>query len=82
VFVPGTSTQEVYDTTAKPIVLKALDGYHGYIFAYGQTSSGKTYTMLGTPESPGIIQLSLQDIFSQARPEACLTTSFSSRYAC
>jgi len=35
----------------------------GTIFAYGQTSSGKTYTMQGTEDSPGVIQLAIDQIF-------------------
>uniref|UniRef100_A0A8C4ZV31 Kinesin-like protein n=1 Tax=Gadus morhua TaxID=8049 RepID=A0A8C4ZV31_GADMO len=43
---PTNSTQEqVYDTCAKQIVKDVLGGYNGTIFAYGQTSSGKTHTM-------------------------------------
>ena len=42
------STQmQVYKTAVEPIVESVLDGYNGTIFAYGQTSSGKTHTMLG-----------------------------------
>jgi len=37
--------------------------FTGTIFAYGQTSSGKTYTMLGTSASPGIIPMAIQEIF-------------------
>ena len=36
----------------------------GTIFAYGQTASGKTYTMLGSDEVPGIIPLAIQGIFN------------------
>ena len=38
--------------------------YLGTIFAYGQTSSGKTHTMMGSPREPGVIQLALDEIFS------------------
>ena len=42
------STQkEVYDVAAKPIIDSVLEGFNGTIFAYGQTSSGKTHTMQG-----------------------------------
>jgi len=42
------STQkEVYDIAARPIIDSVLDGFNGTIFAYGQTSSGKTHTMQG-----------------------------------
>ena len=41
-----------------------MDQYNsGTIFAYGQTSSGKTYTMHGTESEPGVIFLSLEQIF-------------------
>ena len=34
------------------------------MFAYGQTSSGKTHTMRGTPQEPGITLLAVRDIFN------------------
>lgn len=41
-----TSTQEkVYETTARTVVDSALHGYNATIFAYGQTGTGKTFTM-------------------------------------
>lgn len=45
VFQPKTQQIEIYNTVAKPIVADVLNGYNGTIFAYGQTASGKTYTM-------------------------------------
>lgn len=45
--------------------MKALEGYNGTIFAYGQTSSGKTFSMIGDEEMPGIIPLAIKDIFKQ-----------------
>ncbi|VDP91277.1 unnamed protein product, partial [Echinostoma caproni] len=45
VFQPKATQSEVYDIVAKPIVADVLNGYNGTIFAYGQTSSGKTFTM-------------------------------------
>ncbi|RMX65922.1 hypothetical protein DD238_004924 [Peronospora effusa] len=42
------STRTIYDGLARSIARSALDGIHGSIFAYGQTSSGKTYTMQGS----------------------------------
>ncbi|KAI5643599.1 kinesin motor domain-containing protein [Phthorimaea operculella] len=63
VYDKETKTQEVYNDIAKPIVEAALAGFNGTIFAYGQTSSGKTYTMTGTEESPGIIPLAVLNLF-------------------
>ena len=37
----------VYDVAARPIIDSVLEGFNGTIFAYGQTSSGKTHTMQG-----------------------------------
>jgi len=51
VFDQGSQQKDVYDVAARPIVDAALTGYNGTIFAYGQTSTGKTYTIFGPEES-------------------------------
>ncbi|XP_055643245.1 kinesin-like protein KIF3A [Toxorhynchites rutilus septentrionalis] len=61
------STQiDLYVDTARPIVDKVLEGYNGTILAYGQTGTGKTYTMSGNPDSPqtkGVIPNTFAHIF-------------------
>lgn len=47
VFKPNATQEKVYNEAAKSIVTDVLAGYNGTIFAYGQTSSGKTHTMEG-----------------------------------
>lgn len=47
VFDMSSTQQKVYDIAVTPIVTSVLNGYNGTILAYGQTSSGKTHTMLG-----------------------------------
>ena len=42
-----------------------LNGYNGTIFAYGQTSSGKTFTMYGTDAHRGIVPLAVEQIFDE-----------------
>ncbi|WCJ40915.1 Kinesin motor family protein [Euphorbia peplus] len=64
VFGPHSTSQEVYDVAAKPVVKTAMDGVNGTVFAYGVTSSGKTHTMHGDHNSPGIIPLAIKDVFS------------------
>ncbi|XP_047254093.1 kinesin-like protein KIN-7D, mitochondrial isoform X2 [Capsicum annuum] len=64
VFGPQTSTQDVYEVAAQPVVKAAMEGIHGTVFAYGVTSSGKTHTMHGDHSSPGIIPLAIKDVFS------------------
>ncbi|XP_073963885.1 kinesin-like protein 64D isoform X1 [Choristoneura fumiferana] len=66
-FDSNTSQMDIYVQTASPIVEQVLKGYNGTIFAYGQTGTGKTYTMAGgnsAPELRGIIPNSFAHIFS------------------
>jgi centromeric protein E len=51
VFEPTCATQEVYEGGSRDVALSALAGTNATIFAYGQTSSGKTFTMRGVTES-------------------------------
>ncbi|CAH0717384.1 unnamed protein product, partial [Brenthis ino] len=63
VYDKDTKTSDVYNDIAKPIVEAATAGFNGTIFAYGQTSSGKTYTMTGTDDAPGLIPLAVLNLF-------------------
>ncbi|XP_021509711.1 kinesin heavy chain [Meriones unguiculatus] len=66
VLPPNTTQEQVYNACAKQIVKDVLEGYNGTIFAYGQTSSGKTHTMEGKlhdPQLMGIIPRIAHDIF-------------------
>ena len=56
-------SQLIYKEMCKDVVSSALEGYNGSIFMYGQTTSGKTFTMLGSPNNPGILPCVLRDIF-------------------
>ncbi|GMP48141.1 hypothetical protein CsSME_00015603 [Camellia sinensis var. sinensis] len=64
VFGPSTASQEVYEVAGRPVVKAAMEGVNGTVFAYGVTSSGKTHTMHGDQNSPGIIPLAIRDVFS------------------
>jgi len=50
ILVPDCTQEQMYDKVAKKTVIDFTDGYNGTIFAYGQSGSGKTYSMLG-PDS-------------------------------
>jgi centromeric protein E len=67
VFGPAVSTARVYQSIASPLVQNTLDGYNSTIFAYGQTSSGKTHTMVGSHADPGVLKLSMKEIFGKIR---------------
>ncbi|XP_025934192.1 centromere-associated protein E [Apteryx rowi] len=63
VFHSSDNTQQLYEGVAVPIIQSAVQGYNGTIFAYGQTASGKTYTMMGNDDSVGIIPKAIQHVF-------------------
>ncbi|CAL1355715.1 unnamed protein product [Linum trigynum] len=58
VFGPDSGTKQVYEEVAKEVALSVVSGVNASIFAYGQTSSGKTYTM------SGITEYAMADIFN------------------
>ncbi|XP_039050073.1 kinesin-like protein KIN-7N [Hibiscus syriacus] len=63
VFDENCSSSEVYELLTKDIIHAAVDGFNGTAFAYGQTSSGKTFTMNGSSSDPGIIPRAVNDLF-------------------
>ncbi|CAL0325482.1 unnamed protein product [Lupinus luteus] len=80
VFAPTCSAHKVYEEGAKDVALSALSGINATIFAYGQTSSGKTFTMRGitenairdiyeyiqnTPERAFILRISALEIYNE-----------------
>ncbi|RWR75752.1 kinesin KP1 isoform X1 [Cinnamomum micranthum f. kanehirae] len=65
VFHPGSSQDEVF-SEVEPVIKSALDGYNVCIFAYGQTGTGKTFTMEGKPDGPGVIPRAMEALFKQA----------------
>jgi kinesin family protein 15 len=44
---PNTTQKDIFEFAGKPMIQACLEGYNCCIFAYGQTSAGKTYTMQG-----------------------------------
>lgn len=63
IYGPDSTSQQIYYEVSRPIIHRVLNGFNGTIFMYGQTTSGKTYTMLGTPDYPGILPCSIREIF-------------------
>lgn len=63
IFDPDTSQNEVFEEIGKDTIDDVLNGYNGTIFTYGQSGSGKTFTMYGNDiyndESKGIIPRSM-----------------------
>ena len=70
VFDQKSSTTQIFDKVGRAIVNGTLSGVNGTIFAYGQTSSGKTYTMLGEKDAPGILGQAAEQIFQRVEAES------------
>nr|XP_044999138.1 centromere-associated protein E-like isoform X4 [Jaculus jaculus] len=67
VFHSNETTKNVYDEIAVPIIDSAIQGYNGTVFAYGQTASGKTHTMMGSENCLGVIPRAIHDIFQKIK---------------
>lgn len=65
VFGPECTQEQLFDKTVKPLISSLVDGYNATIFAYGATGCGKTHTISGPKESPGVIYLATQELFAQ-----------------
>lgn len=65
VFNNASSNSEVFMSSTKSLINTLMDGYNCSVFAYGATGAGKTFTMIGNPESPGITYLTMKDLFKR-----------------
>ena len=66
IFPPSSTQEDIYNFGVKGIIDSVLDGYNGTVLAYGQTSSGKTYTMQGemnNNSTQGIIPRMIEHVF-------------------
>ena len=78
VFDTQCNTQEVYEECGRHIVEGFLKGINGTVFAYGATSSGKSFTMMGGPKQGerGILDMAAETIFSNLASTASIKVSF------
>uniref|UniRef100_A0A8C1ZWX7 Kinesin-like protein n=1 Tax=Cyprinus carpio TaxID=7962 RepID=A0A8C1ZWX7_CYPCA len=65
VFREDSSQVEVFENTTKAIVDGVLNGYNCTVFAYGATGAGKTHTMLGSSDDPGVTFLTVKELFAR-----------------
>ncbi|KAM7519782.1 hypothetical protein LguiB_018744 [Lonicera macranthoides] len=66
VYTPKDDQVDVF-ADASPMVISVLDGYNVCIFAYGQTGTGKTFTMEGNEENRGVNYRTLEELFKIAK---------------
>ncbi|KAJ2553724.1 tubulin-dependent ATPase kip3 [Coemansia sp. RSA 1933] len=65
VYGEESTQQDVYEGTTRGLLDSVMAGYNATVFAYGATGCGKTYTISGCPEDPGIIFLTMQELFAR-----------------
>ena len=83
VLEPDSSNSDVYEAIGMDIVKSTMIGINSTIFAYGQTSTGKTHTMFGSKEDPGVTRRAVADIFhtiSKDRHREYLLRNFINRW--
>ncbi|KAG0561306.1 hypothetical protein KC19_9G053700 [Ceratodon purpureus] len=85
VLTETASQKRVYEVVAKPVVESVLEGYNGTVMAYGQTGTGKTFTLgrLGEEDCAdrGIMVRAMEDILSNVIPgEDTVTVSYLQLY--
>ncbi|KAJ4292851.1 tubulin-dependent ATPase kip3 [Collariella sp. IMI 366227] len=65
IFDQNSNQSDVYEGTTRGLLDSILDGYNATVFAYGATGCGKTHTITGTSQQPGIIFLTMQELFEK-----------------
>ncbi|NXP23952.1 KI18A protein, partial [Scytalopus superciliaris] len=65
IFDENSSQLEVFEHTTKTLIDGFLNGYNCTVLAYGATGAGKTYTMLGSPEDPGVMYLTMMTLYNR-----------------
>ena len=62
-----STQQKIFENTTKFLLEGVVNGYNATVFAYGATGAGKTYTMLGNDDNPGIMPLTLSELFNKVK---------------
>ncbi|XP_050195093.1 kinesin-like protein KIF18A [Myiozetetes cayanensis] len=65
VFDEMSSQLEVFEHTTKTLIKDFLNGYNCTVLAYGATGAGKTHTMLGSPQDPGVMYLTMMTLYNR-----------------
>ncbi|KAJ2811449.1 tubulin-dependent ATPase kip3 [Coemansia furcata] len=65
VYGEESSQRDVYEGTTRGLLDSVMHGYNATVFAYGATGCGKTYTISGCAEDPGVVFLTMQELFDR-----------------
>ncbi len=66
-FDKNETQENIFNNTTKFLINGVVNGYNASVFAYGATGAGKTYTMLGSDENPGIMHYTLKELFNEIK---------------
>lgn len=64
-FDENSTQEDVYNGTTKSLIDCVLEGYNATVFAYGATGCGKTHTILGSSTDPGIVFLTMKELYDK-----------------
>ena len=67
VFDKNETQENIFTNTTKFLINGIVNGYNATVFAYGATGAGKTYTMLGNDDNPGIMPYTLKELFNEIK---------------
>ena len=65
VFDQNETQDQIFNSTTKFLLDGVVNGFNATVFAYGATGAGKTYTMLGNEDNPGIMPLTISELFNK-----------------
>lgn len=65
VFNNQARNNDIFEFSMRPLVQSVMQGYNCSAFVYGATGAGKTFTMLGNEENPGVTYLTMKELFDQ-----------------
>lgn len=67
VFDNQATSNDIFLFAMQPLIGSVMDGYNCSAFVYGATGAGKTFTMLGNDQIPGITYLTMKELFEQIK---------------
>ncbi|XP_061614602.1 kinesin-like protein KIF18A isoform X4 [Phyllopteryx taeniolatus] len=65
VFGENSTQDDIFENTTKGVLNSVMNGFNCTVFAYGATGAGKTHTMLGAPNEPGVMYRTMKDLFKR-----------------
>ncbi|CAL8243732.1 unnamed protein product [Lota lota] len=65
VFGEDSTQVDIFENTTKGVLDGFMIGFNCTVFAYGATGAGKTHTMLGTPDDPGVMYRTMKELYKR-----------------